>query len=427
MAKGTIWELPEYKPHKGAWTSKRKELFKRRGYYDGTVYSGNDDKLGWLKYRVGKEIKPLFLPLARAVDIDAGIIPGGWVLGDEETPESKAKAWENAKRIIFKWSKWATKGVLYVHYGAQYGVSALKVSDIQIEKRIEISVVDPTNLLLVYEGEYSSIPSMSIWVETRGEGEKEQEFAEVITATEIKTYIDGVEAEVDEDRDADYVNLQGRVPYFEVLHMENGELLGEATFEKAMGLLDEVNQLATDLADIIKDHGEPQWAISGAEPSDLEHDGERVWFLPEGSKVEILLPPIDIKGVLEFIKEIKEGVEEALPELAFDALKGQDKIATATLELQLLELVLKIKRTRPNYDQGLIDALSFAGEMAGQMGLPEVAVLYDEDLIMKADREILPMDPQTRMSLELQEIVLERERAMGIDEGEGGDENDYDD
>ena len=424
MAKGTIWELPEFKPHKKAWTAKRKELFKRRGYYDGTVYSGNDDKLGWLKYRVGKEIKPLFLPLARAVDIDAGIIPGNWLLGDEDTPESKVNSWEKAKKLIFKWSKWATKGVLYVHYGAQYGVSALKVSDLQEEKRIEISAVDPTNLLLVYEGEYTDVPSMSIWVEKRGDGEDEVEFAEVITATEIKTYIDGLEQEVVDDRDAVYPNLQGRVPYFEVLHMENGEVWGEATFQKAMGLLDEVNQLATDLADIIKDHGEPQWAVSGAEPSDLEHDGDKVWFLPEGSKVEILLPPIDIPGVLEFIREIKDGVEEALPELSFDELRSKDKIATATLELQLIELILKVKRTRPNYDQGLIDALRFAGQMAAGMSLPEIVVLDDEDLVMDVDREILPMDPQTRMSLEMQEIILERERAMGMDEGGNEEEED---
>ena len=421
MAKGTIWELAEFKEYKSDWSAKRKELFRRRGYYDGSVYARNDKKLGWLKYRVGKEIKPLFLPLARAVDIDAGIIPAGWVLGDEGVAESKVKAWENAKAMVFKWSSWATKGVLYVHYGAQYGVSALKVSDLQDDKIIQISVVDPTNLLLVYGGEYTAHPAMSIWVEKRGSGDDEWEFAEVITPEKIRTFRDGAEESFD-DRDGDAVNLIGKVPYFEVLHMENGETWGEATFEKAMGLLDEVNRLATDLAKIIKDHGEPQWAVSGAEPSDLEHDGERVWFLPEGAKVEILLPPIDIKGVLDFIKEIKEGVEEALPELAFDALKGQDKIATATLELQLLELVLKIKRTRPNYDQGLVDALRLAGEMAGMMGLPEVAVLFDEDLVMDETREVLPMDPQTRMALELQEIVLERERAGGIDEGMGNDD-----
>ena len=101
-----------------------------------------------------------------------------------------------------------------------------------------------------------------------------------------------------------------------------------------------------------------------------------------------------------------------MPELAFDDIKRKDQIATATLELQLMELVLKIKRIRPNYDQGLADALRLAGRAGSTMQLPGIAVLDSEQLSFDANRDVLPLDRQTSIALELQEISLEQMKGV---------------
>jgi len=193
--------------------------------------------------------------------------------------------------------------------------------------------------------------------------------------------------------------------------------LGECTFQKSIDLLNEVNEIASYLADIIKKNADAQWAIFGAEPSDLEHSGEVIWFFPHGADAKPLVPGIDIDGVLEFIKEIAANVTASLPELAFDDLRRKDQIATATLELQLMELVLKVKRTRPNYDRGLTQALRMAGRAAATMGLSEIAVLDDEELRFDDQREILPSDPEQLIKIQMMELELEQLQNATIIEG----------
>ena len=420
---GTIWDLEEFKPFKVAFDARVNKLAERRKYYDGSMYSKTNKQLGWLAPRIGKDIKPLFLPLARAVDVDAGIIPAGWAF-----PKDAPDGWSDARDLLFDWSEWKTDGVLYVHYGAQYGLSGLKVSDLRDQSKIVMKPVDPMNFILIYPSVPGEPPLMSIWVEQRGHGDNSAEWAEVITPDRIRTFFDGQPefAVWEEDEEEGWPNELEFVPYVEVKHIETGDEYGEATFQKAMPLLDEVNQLANDLADIIKKHGEPQWAVIGAEPSDLEHSGDNVWFIPEGGGVEILLPPVDIGGILEFIREIKDGVKEALPELSFDELKSNDQIATETLELKLIELVLKVKRTRPNYDVGLVKALNMVGLAAKSMSIGALTALADDGLELDEDREIMPLDPMTRIELEMAQLALEREQAMGISEGDFDDEPDAD-
>ncbi len=417
----TLFGHPEFKKYKKAWDARQKVLLKRRSYYDGTMYGEVNDWLGWLKFRVGKEIKPLFLGLSRAVDVDAGIIPGKWKMGDESISESLIAQWEDARDVVFNMSGWKTDGVLFVHYGAQYGIVGLKVShsgEGAGEKWVKVKPVDPLNFMLVNQGINDDSTAMSIYLEKRTIDGDEVEYAEVITPTEIRTFLNGTEM-MDENGE-EWTNTLQAVPYFEVRHIETGDALGEPTYAKAMPLLDEVNEHASELSKIIKDNAEPQWAVIGAEPSELTHSGDNVWFIPEGGSVQILLPPVDIEGILAFIKEIKEGTKEALPELSFDELRSKDQIAAETLGLQLLELVIKVQRIRPNYDVGLVKALRLAGKAGELIGLAEVTALNDDALVIDEDREILPLDPETRMKLEMMEIELDVMR-NGTDPGEAAE------
>ena len=400
----SIWQTDEFKPYHDQWLAREMEFSARASYYDGSVYRHVKHQLGWLGPRLYKNIKPLFLPLARAVDVDAGIVPGEWAFA-ADAPE----AWGAARDQIWSWSSWMTHGVLYVHYGAIYGCSVLKVSDLRELKRVLIQAVNPKCVLLTDVSAYGNQTGQSILVETRYDVQGAYEYAEVITPETIRTFKNGAPFGYNE-RDAVYINELKFVPFVEVRHIETGEALGECTYQKATTLLDEVNELASYLADIIKKHAEPQWAIMGAEGSDLEKSGDNVWFLPGGASAQILVPGIDIAGVLEFVREIGNGVKESLPELAFDELK-KGQIATATIELQLAELTLKIKRVRPNYDDGLVRALRMCGQAAQGMGLPQIAVLDDETLALDNKRPVLPLDPKTAMELEMQALQLEREKA----------------
>jgi hypothetical protein len=281
------------------------------------------------------------------------------------------------------------------------------VADLRDQSKVIIKPCDPTRFMLVPKGQYDATPALALYIEYRDVSGGLVEYAEAITDTSVRTFVDGVLAGVD-GREPEYLNPLGFVPFVEVHHIRTGFALGECTYQKAIPLLDEVNQLASYLADIISKHVEPQWAMMGVEPSDMVKSGDTVWFLPSGSDAKPLIAGVDIDGVLAFVKEIAGNVQGALPELAFDELRAKDQIATATIELQLMELTLKVKRTRPNYDDGLVKALRMAGRAAATMGLSEIALLDDEDLVFDAERPVIPLDAVAQIDLELKQIELEK-------------------
>jgi hypothetical protein len=412
VATNSIWELEPFKPYAERWRQRQKSLAERKSYYNGEIYRGIREGLGWLAPRLYRGIKPLYLPLSRAVDVDAGIVPAGWAL-----PEGAPQAWREAMAQVLRWSRWVTDGVLYVHYGAMYGVSGLKVVDVREARRVVIAPLDPMRFMLIESSEYDSTPCLAFYVEERQDAQGRFEYGEVIGPSVVLTFRGGQPYGFG-GRDPDYTNELGFVPFLEVQHINTGEELGEATFTKAIPLLNEVNELASYLADIIKKHAEPQWAVIGAEASDLVKSGDNVWFVPGSGDVKPVVAGIDVEGVLEFVREIRDQVKGALPEMAFDELRNKENIAPATLELQLMELVVKIQRVRPNYDTGLVTALRLAGRAAVGMGLADVAVLDNEALALDGERPVLPLDPLTQMQLESMGLALERQRALGIQEGQ---------
>ncbi len=406
MAK-TLFDLPEFKLYARRWQNRSAECTLRKSYYDGSVYRHTATNLGWLAPRVYGHIKPLFLPLARAVDVDAGIVPGGWAWEDD-TPDPVRLA----RETLFDWSDWDTDGVLFVHYGAVFGVSGLKVVDLREEGKVLLVPVSPEMYMLVESGQYNSTPRLALWLESRESDDGETvEYAEVIEADRVRTFVDGEPVGVD-GREPEYPNELGFVPFVECYHMRTGHKRGEPTFEKAIPLLDEVNGLASYLSEIIKKHAEPQWAIFGAEPSELTHSGDNVWFIPGPGDAKILVPDIDIDGVLKFVQVISNNVTQALPELAFDQLRSKAQIATATVELELMELVLKIKRIRPNYDNALISALQMAGRAARSMGLGALAVLDDPGLALNNERPVLPVNRLDEIRLAEAELALKAQEEI---------------
>jgi hypothetical protein len=401
----SIFNLDEFKPYRSAWDVRLKELTYRASYYDGSIYGRTKEGVLWtMGPRVAKEIKPLFLPLSRSVDIDAGIIPGGWTFPPDDP---KYQAWTDAKDTLFDMSAWDVNGVLFVHYGAMYGVSGLRVSSLP-----GVVMVQPANptCFMIFD-------TFALWVETRDYEGECYEYAEVITAETIRTFKDGEPYGYD-GREAEYPNELGFIPLTECTHINDGTPLGECTYQKSIPMLNEVNEMSTRLADIIRKNADPQWVASGAEPSDLQRGSDYMWFMPAGASVDAAVPTIDIAGVLEFIREIKEGVKESLPELSFDDIRKAGQIATATLEIQLMELIIKVKRTRPNYDRCLTTAMKMAGVAGIAMGVDALSPLYDPELILDANRPILPVLPKDKIDMEIAQIELDNMRAaQGNQEG----------
>lgn len=89
------------------------------------------------------------------------MIPGGWALRADGRPSTTAQdapvsPIAGALKQINTWSKWQTRGVLYVHYGALYGTAGLKVSDVRGAQRVEVNALDPRTFMLINGGAANS-------------------------------------------------------------------------------------------------------------------------------------------------------------------------------------------------------------------------------------------------------------------------------
>jgi hypothetical protein len=62
-----------------------------------------------------------------------------------------------------------------------------------------------------------------------------------------------------------------------------------------------------------------------------------------------------------------------------------------------------------------------AGRAAATLGIDEVSVLDDPTLAFDPDRPVLPLDPMTKMQLEMQGLALENEKALMTKEGKSAD------
>lgn len=405
----SIFDRDEFVQYRPQWLRRQRVLEERASYYDGSVYTRMRNTMQVLGPKISGSIKPMFMPLSRAVDIDAGLLGLDWSFSQDEP---RFRQWTEARDLLFDMSDWDVNGVLLVHYGAQYGLSGLRIADLRDKGYITITPVPPTKYIPLYsDNVYDKQPSAVIWCEQIDGGGEVYEYAEYITPETIRTFRDG-EPYGYAGNDAEYPNSIGALPIFECYHINDGTEYGASTYERAMPLINEVNNMATHLADIIRRNAEPQAVIIGADPSELTRSGDVMWYLPSGASAEFLAPSIDVAGVLDFIREVREGVKEMLPELAWDEIRKNGQVASLTLEIQLQELVIKMRRIRPNYDRVLTYVMQLCGKL-----LPSLSALDDDELVLDTDRPVLPMSEADKIDIEMRQLELERMRNGTIAEG----------
>jgi len=406
---GSVFGLDEFRPYKRRFDARAKVFEQRRQYYAGEQYSATQAMHRIVLPGLYDGVRGLYLMLHRAVDIMSGLIPGGWVLD-----KGVSEAVGTAMGEVLRWSRWATEGVLFTHYGAMYGNSVLRVVDDRANGRVLIQPMNPAVVLLVERGVYDETPAMAIVRLELTDGEGDYEYAEVITSDRVRTFRNG-EPMGFGDRPAEYVNALGFVPFVEVRHKNTGGSTGESTFDRVMTVLDEVNELASMLMDSARKHVNAQWAAFGAEPAELER-GDNVWFFPTGSSLQAIVADLNIADVLGLLQDMKQEMKDALPELGYAELKSASQVAVQTVEIKLGELVVKVKRCRSNYDAGLAAALALAGRAGQSMKITRLGVLAEPGaVVFDEQRDVLPRNRREVLEMEMleQTVELQRRSLMG--------------
>ena len=400
----SIFELEEFK-HLAQPFRKRQKRFQRFWqYYKAEVYRGasKDGLSEWgalINQRMQDALLPLFTPLARAVRIDVALIPGGWELAPESEQHTEAV------KQLFMASAWSVFGDIFVRYFAAMGEAGIYLA--AADEEISLHPIRPDRYIIEMASRISRRPGRIVMIDMTKDGEGEDvELATVINEELVREFRNGEELLFDGNKG--YEHGLGFVPVV-VCKNDPGDGEGEPTFDDAIASLDQANQQASYLASIIQKHAEPQWAALGAEAGDLEKSGDTVWFFPEGSDVKAVLAAVDFQGVLDFIKDVKTEVKDSLPELALTKLVGVERVAAATIELQMAETVFKIRQMRKPIDFCLAEAIQLSGKAAAKFKNSDLSTLDDDALELNPDRPVISLDAMTKLQIEAAEMSKEQQ------------------
>lgn len=398
----SVFDLDEFKPYQQRFLRRRSDCVMRRHYYEGTIYQDSQFRLAHKLYAA---TKALFLPLARAVDLDVALIPG--VMGPWALDKRATAAQIAAQALLYRWSDWDVVADTWLEDGCTMGEGYLKI--VPGDGMVQLQRLDPASCLMTkhLDLESHAMTDLALIVDPQADAAGEMyEYAEAITPGQIRTYRNGAPWGF-EGRPDRWENPLGLVPVVRALH----DAHARPTFAKCLPQLDSVNELASYLADIIGRHAEPQWAAIGVEQGELIKSGSNVWYLPGGADIKAILATIDVSGTLEFIKTIGVEMKGTLPELVFDDLRAKDQIAAETLKVQLIELFAKIWKSRRRYDAALIEAHHLAALSAEIMGISGIEALLEAHET-DDQRPVLPESRLQAIEVETAELALEAQRHL---------------
>lgn len=414
MANGSIFNLPEFKRYRAPFMARASKFATYRGFVDGSIYRNSQFRM---MHKLYAETKALFSFLARAVDLDVALVPG--VMGPWALKEGTPQAILDAQAQLYQWSEWPVESDEWLEDGASLGEAMLEIivsEDDSGSAIVKLDTVCPEHCMLVEDHmdlTDQERVQMALYVDASQVDDEgtQYEYARVITPGEIRLYKDGNPFDYNGDGDR-YANPLGFVP---IICTENDSEC-RPTFSKTIEQITSVNEFASYLGETIARAIDAQWAISGAEQSDLEKSGHNVWFLPMDAKVQAIVAQLDIPGALAFIQEVKTETKSNLPELAFDDLRAKAQIATETLEVQLVELDAKIWKMRRRYDAGLIKAhqmAALAAQVSGVSGLE--ALLQPHQMDYK--RPVRPISEMEQIALENARMGRDMQRTLMSGDG----------
>ena len=151
-------------------------------------------------------------------------------------------------------------------------------------------------------------------------------------------------------------NILGEIP---IVHIPNyplsGDPYGISDLVDAVELQKSLNEVATDISDVVNYHGSPITIIEGAGVEEAEKGAGKVWSLPEGAKAYNLEMSGDLGANLEFFNMIREALFE-ITQTPEAVLAGAGEISNTTgvaLAMQYLPLVQKRKIKILTYGYGL--------------------------------------------------------------------------
>lgn len=240
--------------------------------------------------------------------------------------------------------------------------------------------------------------------------------------------------ETDEDIESLGIDF---VPFVQAKFRDVGEDRGYGAFTHALDIIDEANQQATRLAQMLFRHNKPYWvaqggrgrenrplpaprldrqSLNGNGNGNLDLDDDTIIGLPGDAQLQSLIPNINYAAALDVLRDTIGAIEQHyLPELSYYRLSEREDLSGRAIRLMLSAAISRVDEARGNFDGALVRANKMALTMAAFHDLPgfeqypENAFeqgLFDHHI---AHRDVIPLN-----DVEEAQAETERMRALEI-------------
>lgn len=364
-------------------------------YYHNTQFNSINSWLETLKVKYGlyRHVRSIYNPAGRVVDLDVSKVYGGSINMDTLDGGAIPIAGADEDLVValsqvLQWSNWGTAKSLYVRYGAMLGDSLIKIVDDRYRRKVRMEVIHPGKLYDVSTDAVGNVKSAIIEYQVNEQNpitgmDESYIYTETIDKEWFVTYRDREEYPFYEDATGNplsrWRNEYGFVPLVKVKHLDSGQDWGNSAFYKALGKINEANDLASHLHDQIRKSVNPIWAAIGVAEGkaitfdNTDKDALPILHLPTDSDIKALVANLDIGGTLEALNKTLEEIERTVPELDIEQAKDLGNVSGVAVRNMFAGAVGIIEDFRGNYDDGLVRALQMAVAIAGYRGYENMA------------------------------------------------------
>ena len=341
------------------------------------------------------KIKAMYNICTFAVDLDAGAI-----LAPPVVVTSKNRDLEAEIVRIWQVSQMQAKLGRMLMWGATYGDVYLRLAAentdtprIMVHPPTEFDIlVDPHDPNTILRGELSY---------RFDQGRERHDYTMYVYPDRYETYLDEQQYHYPGNPDWTWPNRLGFVPVVPVRLLDLGEVYGTCTFQDVLPQLDAVNELTSQVAEIIRMHADPILIAKNIKAGDMTKGdttkGETTVFhinVQGGVDTEAELSFLEWGGgnlqyATQFIQDTKSDIEQALPEMHMKRVREQDAPSGYSVSLQLTELQIKLARMRRGATEALhrINAMAMVARSKAK-SIDNVPHDIETGTILPRDREL---------------------------------------
>jgi len=307
------------------------------------------------------------------------------------------QALEQAIRQVWKWSNFSAQKQVMVRYDALFGNLFVKVE--VSEGKVYFVNVDPNHVTDFEVDQRGYLTKIRLDIPTKID---DQEYVHVELWDKKSDYMgvweskQGVGADIDQLGDPKEVHFISDfgfdfIPFVHIKFVDTGDKKGDSCVKHAISKIDQANKEATRLSEMLLRFNKPTFVMSRnafdkdgkplpapkiknnnntAKPEALEINqiDESVIFMDGVQTLEAMIPNINYADALSILKDLREDIEQDLPELRYYSIKDSSMSGKA-IRLLLSAAIDRAEECRGNFVAGVTRLDEMAITIAQAQGI----------------------------------------------------------